>query len=80
MTTGIILLIHVIHFVNDLVLDISIVGEVDQDVLSQLKALNVIHGHDHEDGLGAVCQQEVLKLHRAVGVVYEHQVTLFSVH
>ena len=57
---------------DDLFLDVSVVREVDQDVLCQLKALNVIHGHDHEDGLGAVGQKEVLQLHCAVSVINEH--------
>ena len=70
-----------VHFIlNDLVLDVSVVCEVDQDVLRQLKALHVVHSHDHEHGLGAVGKQEVLQLHRAVTVVNEHQVTLSPVH
>ena len=41
------------HVCLHLVPDVPGVAEVDEDVLRQLEALHVIHGHHHEDGGGA---------------------------
>merc|ERR1719323_1770543 len=68
------------HQNNNLLLNETIVSEIDQDMLSQLKAFDVIHRHHQQQSLRIVGLNQVLQSYLSVTVVYEEKMTLLTIN
>ena len=62
-----------------LLLNETIVSEIDQDMFSQLKALDIIHRHHQQQSLRIVGLNQVLQSYLSVTVVYEEKMTLVTI-